>query len=87
MNTYKLIKWARDNSLRSEGEEAAWIRFNEELTNSVDADKIETKVLLESVPEPSDSERSEWKETTKEYVCMLENIADSVIGSGDAPAK
>ena len=84
MNVHHLLQWTHDEAERASGANEAWARCHEEMKRMMDADAIETKVMLESVPEPSNAERSEWPLATKNYVEMLESLADGRIANAES---
>jgi len=79
VNVHHLLEWTHDEAERASGANEAWAKCHEEMKRMVDADNIETTVVLESVPEPSDAERSIWPDATKNYVEMLESLVDGLI--------
>ncbi len=76
MNVHSLVQWTHDRAEQASGAAEAWIQCHEHMKSMVDADDVETKVVLESVPKPSNAERINWPLATKNYVEMLECLAD-----------
>lgn len=79
MNVHNLIEWTESEMHRAQGAAEAWTRCHEELKHMIDCDNIEIKCVRESVPEPSNAERSTWPDATKNYVKMLEDAIESTI--------
>lgn len=79
MKIHSILGWTHDEAERAYGGHEAFARCNDELKRLVDADSVELKVVLMSVPEPSNIERSTWPQATMAYVEMLEELVDSLI--------
>ena len=79
MNVNKLVKWSHDAAERSYGESCAYNKCSEEIKDMLQADLAEVRIILESMPEPSNSERVTWHPATKQYVELLESIVDNYI--------
>ena len=79
MNIHHIAKWAHNESQMAYGEYSAWVKCHDEMKRMIDDDDLETKTVLESVPEPSSAERAEWPQATKNYVEMLESLVDGRI--------
>ena len=81
MNIDEFAEWIKDESIRTYGAHSAYARCHAEFKEMREADIIETKTILESAPEPSDTERFMWEIATKNYVERLECIVDSLIAN------
>lgn len=81
MNIYRSINELNGESWRAYGEHSAFAKCYTDLNAAREADRVETSVLLESAPEPSDTERSEWPPATFNYVTMLEDIIDDIMAN------
>jgi len=60
------------------GVESGLVHAIREVERAVQNDIAEVSCLLASVPEPSNAERAQWPQTTREYVEMLEGVAHSL---------
>ena len=60
------------------GVESGLVHAIRAVEQAVQCDIAETQGLLESVPEPSDPERAQWPQATREYVEVLESIAHAL---------
>lgn len=84
MNIDKFAEWAKEGSNRAYGEHAAYAQCHAEFKKIWEDDAVETKIMLDSVLKPTDTERSIWDITTKNYVEMLEYIVNGIVANQPA---
>lgn len=85
MNITKLVGKFHDKAIEAaaygQGQAAAYREASESIRKMYDCDQIEMHSILTSVPEPSDAERMEWRQATREYVETMESVLKDVIRS------
>ena len=67
------------------GIESGLAQAIQKVENAIKCDIAETLCVLQSVPEPSDAERAQWAQATRNYVKMLEEIAHSLTPIKETP--
>ena len=83
MDIYKLAEWGHEAQIRAYGEHSAYVKCCAQAKRMRDNDIAEAKMMLNTAPEPSDSERSQWAGATKRYVEILEYLVDCIIDRAD----
>ena len=77
MGLYSLLELIKEESWTAYGEHSGFTKCYEEIKRVIKDMEYEDSLLLDSIPEPSDAERSTWHQATREYVEMLEEVVDS----------
>ena len=85
MNFSELLTRTHDNATSAYGEHIAWSKCHKLVKRVIEDDKSEFKIMLDAVPEPSDTERALWQQATKDYVEMLEELIDGHLEPSTEP--
>lgn len=81
MHADSLIKHFNNESLLCSGKSYAYEDCASQLQHAMECERAEIGAVFESVPEPSELEKSSWGVATSNYVKNLEIIYDIVMGS------
>jgi len=79
MNLQELSDLAQEKSWVAYGKHAAYSRCVHDIREMRAEEIFEIKKAMEESPEPSDMERADWKDATRQYVEALELIVDDIL--------
>ncbi len=85
MNFPELLTQTHDNATSAYGEHKAWSECHKLVKRVIEDDKLDFKIMLNTVPEPSDTEKALWQQATKDYVEMLEELIDGHLEPSTKP--